>query len=73
MGRVLYVCRKIHGETNSDDKTSPFSREILFKAVASGNISMLDGLEQYLHKKMKSLSDTLCKFTDQPKAMLTDL
>lgn len=50
---------KIHGETNSDDKTSPFSREILFKAVASGNISMLDGLEQYLHKKMKSLSDTL--------------
>ncbi|KAJ0004290.1 hypothetical protein NQD34_010504 [Periophthalmus magnuspinnatus] len=48
---------------NSDDsnnrQSQRFTRERLFEAVASGDVSQLDGLHQYLRQRMMRLSDDL--------------
>lgn len=50
----------IRGLTDSDKRQSQtFSREQLFEAVASGDVSRLDGLQEYLQQNMKRLSDSL--------------
>ncbi|KAK7925688.1 hypothetical protein WMY93_007998 [Mugilogobius chulae] len=50
--------KEIQGVTNSDDRQK-FTREQLFEAVASGDVTQLDGLHQYLRQNMKMLSDSL--------------
>ncbi|KAM9384394.1 transient receptor potential cation channel subfamily V member 1 isoform 2-T3 [Pholidichthys leucotaenia] len=44
-------------DTRRDSKT--FNIDRLFEAAASGDITKLDGLHQYLHQNMKRLSDSL--------------
>lgn len=50
----------IRGETDSNNRKIPkFSREDLFEAAASGDVSRLEGLHMYLHQNMIRLSDSL--------------
>lgn len=50
----------IRGVKDSDNRQSlTFNRERLFEAVASGDVSRLDGLHEYLRQNMKRLSDSL--------------
>lgn len=44
---------------NEDRRSQTFTRERLFEAVASGDVSRLDGLLEYLRQNMKRLSDSL--------------
>lgn len=46
-------------DNRRDSKT--FNRDRLFEAVASRDISKLDGLQEYLRQNMKKLSDSLCE------------
>ncbi|XP_072302701.1 transient receptor potential cation channel subfamily V member 1 [Eucyclogobius newberryi] len=56
----LGFSKGIQGVTDCDNsQSSMFTRERLFEAVASGDVSRLDGLHQYLKEKMKRLSDSL--------------
>ncbi|XP_020505605.1 transient receptor potential cation channel subfamily V member 1 [Labrus bergylta] len=48
------------GEGNSSgEEVERFTRERLFEAAASRDVSRLDGLHLYLHQKMMKLSDSL--------------
>ncbi|CAL1573852.1 unnamed protein product [Knipowitschia caucasica] len=47
------------GTKTEDNSSSPFNREHLFEAVASGDLSRLNGLHQYLQQNMMRLSDSL--------------
>ncbi|XP_054610150.1 transient receptor potential cation channel subfamily V member 1 [Dunckerocampus dactyliophorus] len=51
----------IRGEEQNNAKrdSQSFNIDRLFDAVASGDVSSLDGLHQYLHQNMKKLTDTL--------------
>lgn len=57
------VCRGIRGEAENHSKRSSrtFDIDRLFEAVASRDVAQLDGLDQYLHRSMKKLSDSLCE------------
>lgn len=56
------VCRGIRGEAEPQDKSSSrFDIDRLFEAVASRDVGQLDGLDQYLHRTMKKLSNTECE------------
>lgn len=57
------VCRGIRGEAEHRDKRSSrtFDIDKLFEAVASRDVAQLDGLDLYLHRNMKKLSDSLCE------------
>lgn len=46
-------------DNRRDSKT--YNRDRLFEAVASRDISKLDGLQEYLRQNMKKLSDSLCE------------
>lgn len=51
----------IQGEAENHGKRSSrtFDIDRLFEAVASRDVAQLDGLDQYLHRSMKKLSDSL--------------
>ncbi|XP_069003041.1 transient receptor potential cation channel subfamily V member 1 [Embiotoca jacksoni] len=53
--------KKIRGveQDNTRRDSEKFSIDRLFEAVASRDVRKLDGLHQYLHQKMKKLSDSL--------------
>ncbi|XP_047234645.1 transient receptor potential cation channel subfamily V member 1 [Girardinichthys multiradiatus] len=52
--------KMIRGEQPQQKRDiSSFNRERLFEAVASRDVEKLDGLYQYLHRSMKTLSDSL--------------
>lgn len=56
------VCRGIRGEAEPQGKESnKFDIDRLFEAVASRDVGQLDGLEHYLHRSMKKLSNTECE------------
>ncbi|XP_008305127.1 transient receptor potential cation channel subfamily V member 1 [Stegastes partitus] len=51
----------IRGEQQTDSRrdSKTFNIDRLFEAVASRDVTKLDGLHQYLHQNMKKLSDSL--------------
>uniref|UniRef100_A0A8C2X4H6 Transient receptor potential cation channel, subfamily V, member 1 n=1 Tax=Cyclopterus lumpus TaxID=8103 RepID=A0A8C2X4H6_CYCLU len=49
----------IRGEDQHKRDSKTFTIDRLFEAVASGDVSKLDGLHQYLRQNMKKLSDSL--------------
>lgn len=64
------VRRGIRGEAEPQGKRdSRFDIDRLFEAVASRDVGRLDGLEQYLHRSMKKLSNTECELGTSVHAM----
>lgn len=56
------ACRGIRGEAEPQGKrASRFDIDKLFEAVASRDVGQLDGLDQYLHRSMKKLSNSECE------------
>lgn len=60
---LFAVRRGIRGKEQNSARTDgrTFDIDRLFEAVASGDVRNLDGLQPYLHRNMKKLSDTLCE------------
>uniref|UniRef100_A0A8C6S5P5 Transient receptor potential cation channel, subfamily V, member 1 n=1 Tax=Neogobius melanostomus TaxID=47308 RepID=A0A8C6S5P5_9GOBI len=51
--------KRIRGVTDNDNRRGLFTRERLFEAVASGDVSRLDGLQEYFQQNNMRLSDSL--------------
>uniref|UniRef100_A0A8C2Z116 Transient receptor potential cation channel, subfamily V, member 1 n=1 Tax=Cyclopterus lumpus TaxID=8103 RepID=A0A8C2Z116_CYCLU len=60
----------IRGEDQHKRDSKTFTIDRLFEAVASGDVSKLDGLHQYLRQNMKKLSDSLCECDSYGKTAL---
>uniref|UniRef100_A0A8C2X1J2 Transient receptor potential cation channel, subfamily V, member 1 n=1 Tax=Cyclopterus lumpus TaxID=8103 RepID=A0A8C2X1J2_CYCLU len=67
---MCFVDRGIRGEDQHKRDSKTFTIDRLFEAVASGDVSKLDGLHQYLRQNMKKLSDSLCEYQSYGKTAL---
>lgn len=71
--RVRFVYREIRGEEQRSDKrdSKTFDIKMLFESVASGDVTRLDGLHQYLKQNMMKLSDLLCECERAHRAVVS--
>lgn len=60
-GYVRSFCSKIRGIKAESSQHDKFDIKRLFDAVSSGDVTRLEGLEDYLRKTNKKLTSSECK------------
>ncbi|XP_060768944.1 transient receptor potential cation channel subfamily V member 1-like isoform X2 [Neoarius graeffei] len=60
---------KIQGIEPNPDQHKRFDVKMLFEAVSSGDISRLEGLEEYLTENRRKLTNIVCEFTGKTVLM----